>query len=589
MRLAAALLLGAMLHAQSLRPLHVSAAGTIVDDRGGPVVLRGLNRSGTGSGNAEADATEQEYAAQNQLLSMNLVRLFVNAAWWTSNVKVPIANMAYQDYIDSLVQRAKKYGNYVLVVKAGQFPDAPCGADGKNCPAPNQGDLNCQANASLCAAQDTTGNNIDAAFTFWAAFAKKYAADPAVLYDTWEDMHGIDANTWSDGQNLLIAAIRTYNPHALIFVEDTGTAFESIVAGTLPDFAWSDLVWNFHLYAGPTTGCAEPAASPRLSNWPRNFDPLVNYAQDHGHAAAIAEWGGCNDSEPYHTNITSYAALHAVALAYFDSSNLIALSGNTWQLTPGGAKVAQAYTALAAGASKPTLRSNTPVQDAINNRAQIVPGSWVAVYGTNFSDVTRDWSDQDFSNGLPTSVAGVQVLVNGTPAPVWYVFPGQVNFQAPGNLAGTATVAVVHNGVAGGAATVQVVSTSPGVISYSKDFVTYYPSAQFAGTTAIVGDPAVFGSAVRKARPGDQIALYVTGLAPTDSGSVITAPIPFSAPIAINIGSNVVTPSFAAQIGVGYYQINFTVPAGLAPANYPFTITVNGATSQNGVVLVVGP
>ncbi len=155
--LAATVFLG-QVQAQSLRPLHVSPVGIIVDDSGKPVLLRGINRSGTGSGNADANAADADYAAQNQLLSMNLVRLFVNAAWWNSNVQVPIANQKYQDYIDTLIQRAKKYGNYVVIVKAGQFPDAPCAADGKNCSAPNQGDLNCQANASVCAAQDTTGN-----------------------------------------------------------------------------------------------------------------------------------------------------------------------------------------------------------------------------------------------------------------------------------------------------------------------------------------------------------------------------------------------------------------------------------------------
>ena len=57
MRLAAALLLAVSVHAQtSLRPLHVSAGGSIVDDAGHPVNLRGLNRSGTGSGNADAAA-----------------------------------------------------------------------------------------------------------------------------------------------------------------------------------------------------------------------------------------------------------------------------------------------------------------------------------------------------------------------------------------------------------------------------------------------------------------------------------------------------------------------------------------------------
>src|SRR6202049_1660513 len=181
MKITLVLLFAAALHAQttSLRPLQVSPAGIILDDSGKPALLRGLNRSATGSGNADATATDADYAAENQLLSMNLVRIFVNAAWWTNNVQVPIASQPYQSYIDGLIQRAKKYGNYVLILKAGQFPDPPCGASGTNCPAPNQGDLNCQANSSVCPAQDTTGNTIDTTFNFWSAFAKKYAADSA--------------------------------------------------------------------------------------------------------------------------------------------------------------------------------------------------------------------------------------------------------------------------------------------------------------------------------------------------------------------------------------------------------------------------
>ena len=454
-------------------------------------------------------------------------------------MQVPIANQTYQAYIDTLIQRAKKYNNYVVIVKAGQFPDAPCGASGTNCPAPNQGDLNCQANASLCPAQSTSGATIDTAFTFWSAFAEKYAGDPAVLYDTWEDM-STDPGTWSDGQNQLIATIRTYNPQALIFIEDTTAgqgssagAFESIVAGKLTDFSWSNIVWNFHLYGGPSGACTTPA-SPRYANWSKNLDPLVNYAQQYGHAAAILEWGGCNDSDPYHTNITTYARSHYLPLAYFDSTNLITVIGGNDQLTASGAKVATAYQSIAsaggpANNGAPVLRSGNPVQDAVNNRNQIVPGEWVSVYGANFADITKDWSDQNFSSGiLPTSVAGVQVLVNNSPAPVWYVFPGQINFQAPTDISGTATVSVVRNSVASSPATVNVVSTSPGVISYSADYVTFYPSATFAGTTNIVGDPAVFGSLVKKALPGNQIQMYATGLGSTQSGTVITTPIPFA-------------------------------------------------------------
>ena len=108
------------------------------------------------------------------------------------------------------------------------------------------------------------------------------------------------------------------------------------------------------------------------------------------------------------------------------------------------------------------------------------------------------------------------------------MFPGQINFQAPTDISGTATVSVVRNSVASSPATVNVVSTSPGVISYSADYVTFYPSATFAGTTNIVGDPAVFGSLVKKALPGNQIQMYATGLGSTQSGTVITTPIPFA-------------------------------------------------------------
>ena len=53
-RIAFSFLLATALHSQTtaLRPLHVSAAGEILDDSGKPVALRGLNRSATGSGNA---------------------------------------------------------------------------------------------------------------------------------------------------------------------------------------------------------------------------------------------------------------------------------------------------------------------------------------------------------------------------------------------------------------------------------------------------------------------------------------------------------------------------------------------------------
>ncbi len=583
MKIMIALVLAAAVQAQtpSFRPLHVSASGIVLDDSGKPVLLRGLNRSSTGSGNADANAPDLEYAAQNQLLSMNLVRIFVNAAWWSNNVQVPIANLKYQDYIDLLIQRAKKYGNYVLILKAGQFPDLPCGADGKNCPAINQGDLNCQANPSVCAAQDTTGANIDTAFTFWAAFAQKYAADPAVLYDTWEDMHGIDSNTWSNNQNQLIAAIRTYSPQSLIFVEDTGTAFESIVSAALPDLIWSNIVWNFHLYQVSTGTCTQ-TASPRYANWPQNFDPLVSYAQQHGHAVAIAEWGGCNDSDPYHTNITSYAKAHSVALAYFDSSFLIALSGANYQLTAVGSRVAQAYTAIANGAPGTV----TSVSSA-DGSAPLAAEAIASAYGANLATQTQ----QAAVIPLPTNLGGTSVLVtdaNGfsRPAELFYVSSTQVNYEVPpGVAAGTAKVTVSVNGdpVAFGAA--RIAAIAPGLYTATSDgkgvaaavVVTVHANAtQSLASTFQCSATGCTAVPIDLGLDSDQVVLelFGTGIRGRNALSGVTC----------KIGSVTLPVAYAGPqtVFVGLDQINVPLPKSLR-ASGPQTVvlTVDGQTANS--------
>jgi len=574
------------LHAQApaLNALHVSAGGVIVDSTGKPVLLRGLNRSGTGSGNADANATDQDYGTQNQVLSMNLVRIFVNATWWNTNVQVPIANAPYQTYIDTLIQRAKKYGNYVLVLKAGNFPDPPCGSSGTSCPAPNQGDLNCQANSSLCLAQDTTGNNTDAAFTFWSSFAKKYAADPAILYDTWENMHGIDQGTWSDDQDQLIAVIRTYNPQALVFVEDTGSEFNAIAAGTLPDLSWSNVVWDFHLYNASTSSCTEPA-SPRYANWSQNMDSLVSFAQQSGHAVAFTEWGGCNDTDPYHTNIASYAAVHSIALVYFDNTNLI----NGSQLTATGTKVAPVYSALAAASSAPAP-AITKVANAEGESSVIAPNTWVEIKGTNLAPPgdTRAAALSDlFENQMPHQLDGVSVAVNGNSAFVFYISPTQVNVLAPPNaMQGAVQVQVVNNGVAGAPFTAQSQAVSP---SFFVLFPTSYVLAQHSDYSLL--GPASLSSpgyTFTPAKPGETILLYANGFGATSTPIVSGSPSQggtLSPLPVVTIGGMPATVKFAGLIYPGEFQMNVVVPNSLPDGDQTLTATYNGSTTQSGLLI----
>ena len=220
-------------------------------------------------------------------------------------------------------------------------------------------------------------------------------------------------------------------------------------------------------------------------------------------------------------------------------------------------------------------------------QAGIVPGSWVTIQGVNFSDVSRLWGDSDFTNGnvLPTSLSGVSVKINGLDAAVDYISPTQLNVQAPANVSGNVSVVVTHNGVASNTATASAVSTAPGLFTYSLGGKTY-PSALYNGTYTIVGDPALY-SAAAKAKAGDIIQLYATGLGPSPAGNIISSPIAFSGTVTATLGSTNVPVLGAALVAVGEFQVNIQIPSGLADGEYPLTIKVGSNSSQSGVVVPV--
>ncbi len=215
----------------------------------------------------------------------------------------------------------------------------------------------------------------------------------------------------------------------------------------------------------------------------------------------------------------------------------------------------------------------------------IVAGSWTTITGVNLADVTRTWQDSDFNgNILPTNLSGVSVKVNGLDAPVYFISATQINVQAPANLSGSVPVQVTHNGAVSNMITANAVSTAPGLFTYSlggKNF----PSALYNGTYTIVGDPALYSSAA-KAKAGDIVQLYATGLGSSPAGNIIQSVLPFSSPVTVSIGSTNVTASFAGLVGVGLFQINFTVPS-LADGEYPLSIKVGSTSSQTGVILPV--
>jgi uncharacterized protein (TIGR03437 family) len=229
--------------------------------------------------------------------------------------------------------------------------------------------------------------------------------------------------------------------------------------------------------------------------------------------------------------------------------------------------------------SAPVLTS-APANGATYSTGGLVPGSWAQVKGTNLSDVPRIWQNSDFAglaNQLPTDLSGVQVLVDGTAAAVYYISPTQVSFQVPSGISGTANIQVMRDGIMSNTMSAQAVASSPGIFPIIIGNTNYAAAVFLDGK--IAADPSN-GPAYRNAVPGDVVQLFATGLAPAPAGTLVSS-TPFTG-VTVSIGNITVPASGAALVAVGEFQINFTVPqqfASMPPGPYPISISINGVSS----------
>jgi uncharacterized protein (TIGR03437 family) len=250
----------------------------------------------------------------------------------------------------------------------------------------------------------------------------------------------------------------------------------------------------------------------------------------------------------------------------------------------------------AAGASVSSLASITApgVVNAASFSQPISPGSFVTVYGQNLADTTTGWSAAITNGKLPTSLGGVQVLINGKNAYVYYVQPTQVNAIAqPDTVTGSVEVDVITNhGTV--PALVNMVPVSPGLFTYSLQGK-LYAAALFNSDGAYVGAVgAIPGVTSRPAQAGDYILLFATGLGQTSPpypvGQVLTVayPVPDLAQISVLIGGKPATVPYAGMTYPGLFQINVQVPNGVPAGDQSIVLGVAGQASLPTVYLTFG-
>ncbi len=235
----------------------------------------------------------------------------------------------------------------------------------------------------------------------------------------------------------------------------------------------------------------------------------------------------------------------------------------------------------------------TPVITGATNAAgyqtNFASATWVAIFGTNLSQITYTWQASDIVNGaLPMSLQGVSVSIDGIPAYISYISPTQINVLAPDDAA-TGSVAVVVT--TAGQPSVPFNATKN---QFSPAFLTLdnkHVAAQHLNYS-LLGPPGVLpGGAFTPAAPGETVILYGTGFGPTNpavpTGQTVTSGAPLVNTVTMTIGGVTVTPSFGGLSASGLYQFNVTVPASLAAGDATLSATINGINTQTGVVLTV--
>ena len=328
---------------------------------------------------------------------------------------------------------------------------------------------------------------------------------------------------------------------------------------------------------------------------------FANLAQGTGAAA------GCPSTPLAVAGATATSADNFLAAGLAGTTGLL-ISTDPAKLTPGNytgtvtiasnavnnSQVSIPIQLSVAPSGKPLISSGGIVNIANYAQEAVAPGGIVAIFGSQLADAA---GQNPGPPPLATKLGGTEVLVNGVPAPLYYVSPAQVNFQMPYNASGSAVVQVVNNGSAGNSRSVAIAANVPRFLIWPDSIVTggYAITVNSDGSLPLPSVSKVQGYISHPARPGDTIVIYGVGFGQTSPAAVDGAPATSSAPLQTITGTTPITFGGGFQgrptsvnadfvgltpTAVGLYQVNVKIPADTPlGALVPVTALVKGVST----------
>jgi uncharacterized protein (TIGR03437 family) len=260
--------------------------------------------------------------------------------------------------------------------------------------------------------------------------------------------------------------------------------------------------------------------------------------------------------------------------------------------------------------TSPPVITSVDSASAYGGYPYFASGSWLEIKGSNMADPSDprlsaatnpgQWTSSDFNGAnAPAMLDGISVSVNGKPAYVWYLSPGQLNVQAPEDIAaGNVAITVTNCKATSPPSTFARRALAPGLLAPSTYTAngTQYMVATFQSDGAYVLNTATGAAFVlnsRPAKPGDGIIAYGIGFGDVTPsflpGVIAGASNTLVNPVTISFGSTNAAVAYQGLAGgfVGLYEFYFTVPPTLANGDYQVNVTQNGTTVPQTMYLTV--
>jgi len=222
----------------------------------------------------------------------------------------------------------------------------------------------------------------------------------------------------------------------------------------------------------------------------------------------------------------------------------------------------------------PVLNTGGVVNGASFAAGPVAPGSVISIFGSNLIASAAGAANVP----LPTNLGGVSAIINGSPAPIFYVGPNQINAQVPYSVGpGTATLQV--NAPNGTTSTVQfqVAQAAPYINALNGRAI-----AVDASNNLITPQ--------NPARVGSTVVVYFTGVGPVSGSPVTGSGSPFGNSTLSNFATVGGSRATVAYLGltpqsVGLAQANIVIP-NLGTGDYPVQINIGGINSNTALIAV---